>query len=47
MSRRYEAYTSSKAALNMQTAVLANRLASSHSKTDMCCACHLSFVLHT
>ena len=25
MSSRYEAYTSSKAALNMQTAVLANR----------------------
>ena len=42
MSSKFVAYNSSKAALNMQSAVLANRWASSHSKTGMRCACHLS-----
>ena len=42
MSSKFVAYNSSKAALNMQSAVLANRCASSHIKTGMQFACHLS-----
>ena len=42
MSSKFVAYNSSKEALNMQSAVLANSCASSHSKTGMRFACHLS-----
>ena len=42
MSSKFVAYNSSKSALNMQSAVLANRWASSQSKTGMPFACHLS-----
>ena len=42
MSSKFVAYNSSKAALNMQSAVLANRWASSQSKTGMRFAGHLS-----
>ena len=41
MSSKFVAYNSSKAALNMQSAVLANRWAFSQSKTGMSFACHL------
>ena len=42
MSSKFVAYNSSKAALNMQSAVLANRWATSHSKTGIQSACHVS-----